>query len=154
MIKINIKNQVLTYTNNNIKKLFSISTATNGTGQQKGSFCTPIGRHIIRAMIGNNLPKYAIFKGRRWTGEVFDKNNFSLDNDYILTRILWLSGKEHGKNRLGSVDTMQRYIYIHGTHDEENIGSPVSHGCIRMLNDDIIELFNLVSYGENVEIIE
>ncbi|MEK9770931.1 MAG: L,D-transpeptidase [Nitrosomonadales bacterium] len=154
MIKINIKNQVLTYTNNNIKKLFSISTAMNGTGQQKGSFCTPIGRHIIRAMIGNNLPKCAIFKGRRWTGEVFDKNNFSLDNDYILTRILWLSGKEHGKNRLGSVDTMQRYIYIHGTHDEENIGSPVSHGCIRMLNDDIIELFNLVSYGENVEIIE
>lgn len=154
MIIIDIKNQVLTYENDNTQKSFSISSAMNGPGQQKGSFCTPLGHHIIRAKIGNNLPKSAIFKGRRWTGEVYEANSFSLDNDLILSRILWLSGKEHGKNRLGSVDTMQRYIYIHGTHDEENIGNPVSHGCIRMRNDDIIELFDLVSCGENVTIIE
>jgi L,D-transpeptidase YbiS len=154
MIIIDIKNQVLTYENDNTQKSYSISSAMNGPGQQKGSFCTPLGHHIIRAKIGNNLPKSAIFKGRRWTGGVYEANSFSLDDDLILTRILWLSGKEHGINRLGSVDTMQRYIYIHGTHDEENIGNPVSHGCIRMRNDDIIELFDLVSCGENVTIIE
>jgi len=135
---------------------YSVSTATNGAGEQNGSFCTPRGRHIIRAMIGRGLPVNTVFVGRRPTGEVYTPKlgeEFP-GRDWMLTRILWLSGCEPGFNRLGDVDTMRRYIYIHGSPDSVGMGAPGSIGCIRMRNSDIVELFSLVEAGTPVEIVE
>ena len=135
---------------------YSVSTATNGAGEQNGSFCTPRGRHVIRAMIGRGLPVNTVFVGRRPTGEVFTPKlgeEFP-GRDWMLTRILWLSGCEPGFNRLGDVDTMRRYIYIHGSPDSVGMGAPGSIGCIRMRNSDIVELFSLVEAGTPVEIVE
>ena len=135
---------------------YSVSTATNGAGEQNGSFCTPRGRHVIRAMIGRGLPVNTVFAGRRPTGEVYTPKlgeEFP-GRDWMLTRILWLSGCEPGFNRLGDVDTMRRYIYIHGSPDSVGMGAPGSIGCIRMRNSDIVELFSLVEAGTPVEIVE
>lgn len=135
---------------------FSISTALNGPGELSGSGGTPRGRHYIRACIGAGMPENAVFVGRRPTGEVFDEalaEQFP-KRDWILTRILWLSGCEPGRNRLGRVDTMQRYIYIHGTPDSEPMGVPLSHGCVRMRNHELIWLFDRVSPGAQVVIEE
>jgi L,D-transpeptidase YbiS len=128
---------------------YSISTAKNGAGEQKGSEKTPRGRHIIRAKIGANCPANTVFVGRRPTGEIYSPELRTQypDRDWILTRIFWLSGLEKGLNRLGEVDTMQRYIYIHGTPDEVPMGQPGSRGCIRMRNTDIIELFENIPVG-------
>ncbi|MBI4356958.1 MAG: L,D-transpeptidase [Gammaproteobacteria bacterium] len=125
---------------------YSISTSSFGVGQEKGSYQTPVGRHIIRAKIGAGMPAKSVFVNRRPTGEIYSENLGKQypNRDWILTRILWLSGCEKGINRLGPVDTMQRFIYIHGTADESSIGRPHSHGCIRMRNQDIIELFDIV----------
>ena len=134
---------------------FSVSTAANGAGEENGSYKTPRGAHIIRAKIGAGMPENTIFRGRRPTGEVYSPALASLypqGRDWILTRILWLSGCEVGKNRLGSVDTMRRYIYIHGTPDTTVLGKPGSIGCIRMGNADIIRLFDIVSAGTPVNI--
>ncbi|HCU84818.1 MAG TPA: L,D-transpeptidase, partial [Methylophilus sp.] len=120
------------------------------------SGCTPLGAHIIRAKIGGGAAENTVFVGRRPTGEIFTpalKEQFP-DRDWILTRILWLSGTEPGKNRLGNVDTMQRYIYIHGTPDATVLGVPGSHGCVRMRNADLIELFEQVPVGTTVNICE
>lgn len=127
-------------------KEYVISTAKNGAGEIYGSEQTPRGAHIIRAKIGNNAPTNAVFVQRRETGEIYhpDLRAQFPNRDWILTRIFWLSGLEKGKNRLGKVDTMRRYIYIHGTPDDVKMGVPGSRGCIRMRNDDIIELFNLI----------
>jgi len=135
---------------------YAISTAKKGVGEESDSFCTPRGLHIIRAKIGANVPLHAVFSKRRLTGEIYSPELAALypDRDWILTRILWLSGLEIGKNRLGRCDTMRRYIYIHGTSDEANIGQPLSHGCIRMLNRDIIELFDKIDIGTKVIINE
>lgn len=140
------------------KQLFeaNISTAVNGVGEQKNSGCTPRGLHIIRACIGANQPENTIFVGRRPTGEIYTAE-LGLqypDQDWILTRILWLSGLELGKNRLANVDTMQRYIYIHGCPDSLPMGEPLSHGCIRMHNKDLLTLFDLVKPGTKVLIHE
>lgn len=135
---------------------YKVSTAANGAGCVKNSGCTPLGAHIIRAKIGDGAAENTVFVGRRPTGEVFTpalKQTFP-DRDWILTRILWLSGREPGKNRLGNVDTMQRYIYIHGTPDTTELGKPGSHGCVRMRNADLIELFDLVPVGTTVHIHE
>lgn len=131
---------------------YSISTATNGIGCEKNSGCTPLGKHIIRAKIGADAPVNAVFVGRRATGEICTPALMAQfpDHDWILSRILWLSGKEPGVNRLGHVDTMQRYIYIHGTPDTEVMGAPHSHGCVRMRNADIIELFDRIDVGTHV----
>lgn len=128
---------------------YSISTAARGAGCIKNSECTPIGRHIIRAKIGGTDKINAVFVGRRATGEICTPDLMAThpNRDWILTRILWLSGTEIGKNRLGHVDTMQRYIYIHGTPDSTVMGREGSHGCIRMRNADIVELFDLVKVG-------
>lgn len=133
---------------------FSISTALNGTGQQKGSYCTPLGRHIVRAKIGAGSPPNTVFVGRRQTGELYSPELAARfpDRDWILTRILWLSGCEPGFNRLGAVDTMRRYIYIHGSPDAVEMGRPGSIGCIRMRNPDIIRLFDRVPAGTTVDI--
>lgn len=143
------------YQGNSIKT-YSISSARKGTGQASGSYCTPLGEHIIRAKIGAGMPENTVFVGRRPTGEVYTpqlSERFP-NRDWILTRILWLSGKEVGFNRLGSVDTMRRYIYIHGSPDSVQMGRPGSIGCIRMRNADIIELFDLVPSGTPVNISE
>lgn len=138
--------------------LFSapVSTALNGPGEQDGSGCTPRGWHNIRACIGHGQPVNTVFRGRRPTGEIYtaDLAKQFPDKDWILSRILWLSGLEPGKNRLGNVDTMRRYIYIHGTPDSEPMGVAKSHGCIRMHNQDLLTLFDLVEPGLKVFIHE
>lgn len=129
-----------------------VSTAANGAGEQEGSGCTPRGRHIVRARIGEGAPAGAVFRGRRLTGEVWSPELAAQfpERDWILSRILWLSGCEPGINRLGSVDSMRRYIYIHGTPDDQPMGAPRSHGCVRMRNADVIELFERVPVGTEV----
>jgi len=109
-------------------------TSKHGAGELSGSYCTPRGRHIIRAKIGTGQPVNTVFVGRRPTGEVYSIELLDKypNRDWILTRILWLSGCEVGFNRLGKVDTMRRYIYIHGSPDSVDMGKPASIGCIRM----------------------
>ncbi len=133
-----------------------VSTALNGPGEREGSGCTPRGKHIVRACIGANVPANAVFVGRRFTGEIYspELGKAFPQRDWILSRILWLSGCEPGVNRLGQVDTMRRYIYIHGTPDSEPMGVPKSHGCIRMRNADLIDLFDQVAAGISVFIEE
>jgi len=135
---------------------YPISTALKGAGEACGSFCTPRGKHLIRAKIGADCPENTVFIGRRPTGEVYtpELGEQFPGRDWILTRILWLSGCEMGFNRLGKSDTMRRYIYIHGTPDAEPVGVALSHGCIRMRNADLLELFDRVLAGTAVEIIE
>lgn len=127
-------------------RVYPVSTALNGAGEAAGSGCTPRGRHVVRARIGADAPPNTVFVGRRPTGELWTPELAAANpgRDWILTRILWLSGCEPGINRLGNVDSMRRYIYIHGTPDSEPIGTPRSHGCIRMRNADLIALFDLV----------
>lgn len=131
---------------------WAVSTASNGPGEERDSGCTPRGRHVVRARIGAGLPPGAVLVGRRPTGETWSPELAAAhpERDWILSRILWLSGLERGRNRLGSVDTMRRYIYIHGTPDDQPMGVPASHGCIRMRNADVIELFDLVPVGTEV----
>ena len=135
---------------------YSISSAANGVGNLKNSGCTPLGKHIIRVKIGAGAPADTVFVGRRPTGELWSPELMQAfpDRDWILTRILWLSGTEVGVNRLGNVDTMQRYIYIHGSHDLAEMGKIGSHGCIRMRNEDVIELFDLVPVRTTVTILD
>jgi len=137
-------------------KRYSISTAKRGLGEKNGSLCTPRGRHIVRAKIGGGQPLGMVFVRRRPTGEVWTPELHAKypGRDWILTRILWLSGCEVGRNRLGDVDTMRRYIYIHGSPDTAEMGKPGSIGCIRMRNVELIELFDLVSPYTPVEIKE
>lgn len=128
---------------------YPVSTALNGPGERQDSGCTPRGRHVVRAMIGAGAPSGAVFRGRRPTGEVWTPE-FALvhpGRDWVLSRIMWLSGCEPGWNRLGRVDSMRRYIYIHGTGDDQPMGVARSHGCVRMRNRDVIELFDLVPVG-------
>jgi len=131
---------------------YPVSTAARGAGERKGSFQTPRGLHIIRAKIGAGLPAGAVLKGRRPSGEICtpELQAANPERDWILSRILWLSGTQPGFNRLGEVDTMARYIYIHGTPDSEPMGIPASHGCVRMRNADLIALFDLVEAGTEV----
>ncbi len=135
---------------------FDVSTSRLGAGEQIDSNKTPRGRHVIRAKIGAGQPRGAVFVGRRPTGEIYSEALACAQpgRDWILTRILWLSGTEVGKNRLGSVDTMRRYIYIHGSPDSAALGRPGSMGCIRMSNDAVIELFELLPVGTVVDIVD
>jgi predicted GNAT family N-acyltransferase len=139
---------------------YPVSTAKNGAGEQNGSYCTPRGRHIIRAKVGADetaqCAENTVFVRRRPTGEIWSPALAAQfpGRDWILTRIFWLSGTEPGKNRLGSVDTMRRYIYIHGSPDTVAMGTPGSIGCVRMRNRDIIELFDRVPVYTPVDIVE
>ena len=156
-IIINIALQQLTLqSNERVIRQYSISSAKKGVGEQQGSEQTPRGHHIVRAKIGANLPINTVFKARRPTGEIYSAElaEQSPNRDWILTRILWLSGCEVGKNRGGNCDTMRRYIYIHGTPDSEPMGIPASHGCIRMRNTDLAELFTLTPLYASVYIHE
>ncbi len=131
---------------------FPVSTAANGPGEGMGSECTPRGWHTVRAKIGAGQAENAVFVGRRPTGEIYTPELAAQHpgRDWILSRILWLSGLEPGFNRLGEVDTMRRYIYIHGTPDSEAIGVANSHGCVRMRNQDVVRLFEWVPVGARV----
>jgi len=131
---------------------YPVSTSRYGPGERNGSGGTPRGAHRVRARIGDGAPLGTVFVGRRPTGEVLTRELYAAqpERDWILTRILWLSGTEPGRNRLGTVDTMRRFIYIHGCPDEEPMGVPRSHGCVRMRNADVAELFARVPAGTRV----
>ena len=135
---------------------YPVSTAARGAGEGSGSYQTPRGRHLNRAKIGAGQPAGAVFVGRRPTGDVWSPamGAANPERDWILSRILWLSGCEPGHNRLGQCDSMRRYIYIHGTADEHLLGQPASHGCIRMANADVIDLFERVPAYTPVEIVD
>lgn len=139
-----------------VLRSYPVSTAKNGPGELQGSGCTPRGWHVIRARIGQDAPRDAVFVGRRWTGEVYgpDLQAQYPQRDWILTRILWLGGLEPGRNRYKEVDTAWRYIYIHGSPDHGVDGSPQSHGCVRMRSADMQDLFARVEAGMRVSICE
>ena len=156
-IEIDVPGQMLTLLEGGkALRHYSISTSKNGLGERNGSFCTPRGRHIVRAKIGAGQPLNAVFVRRRPTGEVWTPALHAEQpgRDWILTRILWLSGCEPGFNRLGEVDTMRRYVYIHGSPDPVEMGRPGSIGCVRMRGREIVELFDLVNPYTPVEIKE
>lgn len=149
-LEISISQQQLSIIDNGqILQCYAVSTARNGAGERRGSECTPTGWHRVRAKIGAGQPLQAVFVGRRPTGEIYstELGRRNPQRDWILTRILWLGGLEPGKNRYGDVDTAWRYIYIHGCPDELMNGRPESHGCIRMYNADVLDLFERVEAG-------
>ena len=156
-IKISIsKQQLFLFDGENIVRKYSVSTAKNGVGERKNSECTPRGEHIIAEKIGYGAKQDSVFIGRVETNELYNPEMRDLypNRDWILTRILWLSGAEEGKNKGGDVDSYDRYIYIHGSPADIKMGKPGSRGCIRMRNFDVIELFDLVSVGTIVTISE
>jgi hypothetical protein len=134
----------------------AVATAANGPGEIQHSECTPRGWHKIRARIGAGCESNTVFVGRRPTGEIYSPSLKAAEpeRDWMLTRILWLSGLEPGRNRFGKVDSMRRYIYIHGCPEEDAMGIPSSHGCVKMRNDEVIELFDHVPVGTKVLIQE
>ena len=156
-IEISLPGQVLELFDGSGRRLrsYRVSTATKGAGEAYGSECTPRGRHIVRAKIGAGSSLGTVFKGRRPTGEVWTAELHAQHpgRDWMLTRILWLSGCEPGFNRLGKVDTMRRMIYIHGAPDCAAMGEPGSHGCVRMRNDQVAELFDLLPCYTRVDIL-
>lgn len=133
---------------------YTVSTALNGVGEVNGSGCTPRGLHRVRAKVGAGCAPGTVFVGRRATGEVYSPDLAAAHpgRDWVLTRILWLSGCEPGLNRGGAVDTLRRYIYIHGCPGDCAMGVPLSHGCVRMTNADVIDLFDRVAVGTWVHI--
>jgi hypothetical protein len=157
MLRIDLKQQTLTlYEADRALCSYAVSTALNGPGERFSSGCTPRGLHRIRLKIGAGCPVDAVFVGRRAIGEIYSPALAAAQpgRDWILTRILWLTGLEPGRNRGGTVDTLRRFIYIHGCPDSEPMGVPRSHGCIRMRNRDLLELFERVDNGTMVEIVE
>ena len=157
LIKVSIDEQRLQYLESgHVIMDAAVSTAANGPGEIMHSECTPRGRHLIRAKIGAGAPENTVFVGRRASGEIYtpDLKLQHPDRDWMLTRILWLSGLEPGNNRLGNRDSMRRYIYIHGCPDEDAMGTPSSHGCVKMRNSEVIKLFDRVPAGTHVLIQE
>lgn len=126
--------------------VYPVSTSKFGLGDTVGSNQTPMGKFKVRHKIGHDAPAGAVFKSRRWTGEVLPID--APGRDPIVTRILWLDGLEP-QNR----NAYRRYIYIHGTPEERNIGQPVSYGCIRMRSQDVMDLFNRIRPGTRVDIV-
>jgi len=141
--------------NGKIIRSYPVSSSSFGEGQIENSFKTPYGKHKIKTKIGTNVNKNNFFISRQHIPQSANIIHEPIDSedDFITSRIMWLEGEEEGFNRGGSVDSFKRYIYIHGTHEEGLIGQKASHGCIRMLNHDVIELFELVSEGTVVNIL-
>jgi L,D-transpeptidase YbiS len=155
LITVNIATQRLQlYQGGEVVLDVAVSTAKNGPGEVNGSECTPRGLHRIRAKIGGGCAANTVFVGRRPTGEIFTEalRAEQPQRDWILCRILWLCGEESGRNRGGKVDTMRRYIYIHGCPDGDRLGVAGSHGCVKMRNHDIIKLFDMIAVGTTVTI--
>lgn len=155
-IRISISSQKLELLQDGVPlKSYTVSTAANGPGELNASECTPRGKHYIRLKIGENCPLNTVFIRRRPTGEIYSEAlaQEMPGRDWVLTRILWLSGSEQGINRGGERDTLRRFIYIHGTPESEPLGKPASHGCIRMNNNDILELFEACYNGMPVDIL-
>lgn len=150
------RQQLLLLDSHGVLARYPVSTAANGAGEHRGSFCTPRGRHRIRALIGAGCPAGTVFVGRRPTGEIYspDLARRYPHRDWILTRIIWLCGCEPGFNRFGDVDTQRRFIYIHGAPDHVAMGRPGSKGCIRMSNVAVIDLFRRCAAGMSVTILE
>ncbi len=156
-VEINLQRQLLTiYRDEQPQCSYPISSALNGPGEEQGSGCTPLGAHVVRIKIGEGEPENRVFEARRPTGEIYtpELGEAYPERDWILTRIIWLTGTESGVNRGGNRDTLRRYIYIHGCPESEPIGEPRSHGCIRMRNSDLLELFEQVDAGTPVDITE
>ena len=156
LIVVKVNTQELYFLNKGvIKEKFSISTSLYGTGSEVNSYKTPLGRHVIAEKIGKNLPFGAILKGRKWTGSIANiiKEPIDTEFDIVTSRILWLKGLEEGLNLGPGVDSMSRYIYIHGTAEEGLIGKPASDGCVRMYNSDVIYLFKKVDTNTQVWIL-
>ncbi|OIO71498.1 MAG: L,D-transpeptidase [Zetaproteobacteria bacterium CG12_big_fil_rev_8_21_14_0_65_55_1124] len=152
MITVSITRQILIHRRpSGVCVQYPVSTAEKGCGNVRNSLQTPLGRHRIAAKIGEDFPVNTIFVARQPVG-VFDATHDDAQKDWILSRILWLEGSQTGINRRGRVDTLSRYIYIHGTHRADLLGQPASHGCIRMRNEDVIDLFDHASEGEIVYI--
>ena len=155
-VKVVVSEQALyLYKGGEIVKTYPVSTSKYGTGNRLGSGKTPLGTHKVERKIGAEAPLYTIFRNRVNTKQLVAPN-FSprpSGKDFVTTRILWLRGLEPGVNKGGRIDSFRRCIYIHGTPDEGLIGSPASHGCIRMKNKDVAELFDAVPVGALVEIL-
>jgi len=153
---IGAEQKLLAYVDGDLIREYVIATSKFGFGEEINTYKTPRGWHEIKEKIGEHCPINTVFIGRQPTGEIYSpelKLQFP-DRDWILTRILWLSGLEEGKNLSGNVDSKERYIYIHGTPDDVILGTPSSHGCIRMRNSELVELFDLVRIGTKVLIEE
>ncbi|MBU57790.1 MAG: L,D-transpeptidase [Alcanivorax sp.] len=155
-IIVSLTDQTLTLQDGAESHRFPVSTAAAGAGCRQGSNATPLGRHLVRARFGDGLPEGAVFQGRRFHGEIHDPQRAATQpgRDWILSRILWLGGLEPGLNHGGDVDSFRRFIYIHGTPDSEPMGTPASHGCIRMRNTDVIALFARVPVATPVTLVE
>lgn len=157
-LRVSVADQTITLLNGDdeIQSVWPVSTAVRGLGETNNSLQTPRGWHQIRACIGAGVPENGVFQGRRFHGEIYGPElaQHHPDRDWILTRILWLSGLEPGFNRLGDCDTQRRFIYIHGTPESNSLGVPLSHGCVRMHNPALLELFNQVRPGTRVCICE
>jgi lipoprotein-anchoring transpeptidase ErfK/SrfK len=157
LIQISLASQrLIGLSNGELVCAYPVSTALNGAGEQDNSGCTPRGKHRVRARIGEGQPLGAVYIGRRPTGEVWSPGLAGQhpQRDWILTRILWLCGEEPGLNRGGDHDSQRRYIYLHGTPDDQPMGVALSHGCIRLRNTDMLALFRLTPPGCCVDIIE
>jgi len=145
-LRINIPRQTLELTlQGGVQKSYPVSTSQFGLGTEPGSYKTPLGRFAVSEKVGHDAPLGSIFKSRQSIGEIAAAGG---DEDLILTRIFWLEGLEEQ-----NANTKDRYIYIHGTNQENLIGTPASHGCVRMRNADIVELFDLIPEGTVVEIL-
>lgn len=157
-ITVNIASQTLSLCDESgqVLRAWPVSTSKYGSGNAKDSYKTPLGLHRIHDKIGAAMPIYEVLEGRLPKGNLHELRDRGVDlpEDVITSRIMWLEGMEPGRNQGGYVDSYERYIYIHGTADEDNIGKPVSMGCIRMRNEDVVELFRLVEVGTEVNIIE
>ncbi len=156
-IRVDLSRQMLfLFQGQELQLSYPVSTAKNGAGELNGSGCTPRGLHRIRIKIGTGEPENSVFVGRRPTGEIYTAQlgREHPQRDWILTRILWLTGMEPGRNRGGQHDTLRRFIYIHGCPDTEPVGVPLSYGCIRMHNRDLLDLYARVAAGTLVEIEE
>jgi len=155
VIKISIEEQrMYVLEDNRIIRSYPISSSAYGEGQEENSFKTPLGKHNIKTKIGTNVEKYNYFLNRDHvpTKTTIIHDQIDTADDYITSRIMWLTGLEEGFNKGGKVDSFERYIYIHGTHEEGLIGQKASHGCIRMFNHDVIELFELIPLEALVDI--
>lgn len=152
VLYVSVKSQHLYHVRGRVMlKEYVISTSARGLGSEQDSFRTPTGLHYVRERIGHGLPPWSVLKDREPTGEIADSADVGA-GDVITSRILWLSGMEAGLNEGGKVDSYQRWIYIHGTADEASLGTPSSHGCIRMRNADVIALYEQVPLGALVVI--